>query len=150
MSAARPLEQFASQEVIRPAVVLTEHHARQILTGLVRDDVRTGGHWWTRVGTWRRYEHPWRPGDDDPGDVPHLGSLSCVYDSPTRYCVTVFRVSLTAYGLERGWTTASLCDDAFRHAGLSFAECPRADMREPPVPFAHLEVPRLDQRRSSR
>lgn len=129
---------FASQEVIRPAAVLSETHTKLILASLNDDDVRAGGHWWTRVGTWRRYEGPWAEDADEPGDAVHLGTISCVYDSPARYCVTVFRVSLTAYGLEQGWTTASLCDDAFQHAGISLADCPRADLSAPPRPFVHL------------
>ena len=58
---SHPAGDFASQEVIRPAAVLSEVHARQILLGLATDDVQSGGHWWTRVGTWRRYESPWAP-----------------------------------------------------------------------------------------
>ena len=50
-----PDTDFASQEVIRPAAVLSESHARLILQGLAHDDVHSGGHWWTRVGSWRRY-----------------------------------------------------------------------------------------------
>jgi hypothetical protein len=126
---------FASQEVIRPAAVLSEAHARLIAKGLAEDDVHFGGHWWTRVGTWRRYDAPWVEGADEPGDAVHIGTVSSVYDSPSRYCVTVFRVSLTAYGLRKGWTTSSLCDDAFRHAGLTLEDCPRAALSRPPSPF---------------
>lgn len=129
---------FASQEVIRPAAVLSENHAKQILIGLASDDVKSGGHWWVRIGTWRRYQFPWTPGDDSPGDAVHVGTISCVYDSPARYCVTVFRVSLTAYGLRQGWTTDSLCDDAFQHAGLTLANCPRASLASPPQPFGQM------------
>ena len=129
------VDQFASQEVIRPAAVLSEMHARLILVGLAQDDVTAGGHWWTRVGTWRRYEQAWEGGADGPGDAVHLGTISSVYDSPTRYCVTVFRVSMTSYGLRQGWHTAKLCDDAFRHAGLTLAECPRATLAKPPARF---------------
>ena len=130
---------FASQEVIRPAAVLSEGHARMILQGLADDDVREGGHWWTRVGTWRRYESPWAEGADAPGEAVHIGTISSVYDSPSRYCVTIFRVSLTAYGLRKGWTTASLCDDALRHAGLTLDECPRAHLMPTPKPFTQAE-----------
>ena len=133
--------EFASQEVIRPAAVLSETAARLILQGLTHDDVQNGGHWWTRVGTWRRYESPWAPGADEPGDVPHLGTISCVYDSPARYCVTVFRVAMTAHGLRQGWTVESLCDDAFQHAGLTLEDCPRAALAPPPRPFSQLQRP---------
>lgn len=132
-------EEFASQEVIRPAAVLSETHTRLILAGLATDDVRSSGHWWTRVGTWRRYEAPWPAGADGPGDVTHIGTISCVYDSPARYCVTVFRVSMTPYGLREGWTTESLCDEAFRHGGLTLADCPRAALKAPPKPFHLLQ-----------
>jgi hypothetical protein len=97
--AARP--DFASQEVIRPAAVLSETAARLILQGLTADDVQHGGHWWVRVGTWRRYESPWAPGAEEPGDASHVGTISCVYDSPARYCVTVFRVAMTRTGFVR-------------------------------------------------
>lgn len=135
MNLPQPEEIFATQEVIRPAAVLSEAHARLILKGLASDDVRDGGRWWTRVGTWRRYEGPWAPGASEPGTAQHLGTLSCVYDSPSRYCVTVFRVSMTAYGLRQGWTTESLCDEAFGYAGLTLADCPRATLTAPPQPF---------------
>lgn len=138
MTAPQPSAEFASQEVIRPAAVLSEQAAKAILQGLALDDVRTGGHWWARVGTWRRYSSAWAPGADQPGDAVHVGSISCVYDSPARYCVTVFRVSMTAYGLGLGWTTESLCDDAFRHAGLTLSDCPRASLAAPPRPFNQL------------
>ena len=134
-----PAPDFASQEVIRPAAVLSEAHARLILQGLAQDDVQAGGHWWTRVGTWRRYQAPWAPGSVEPGDAVHIGTISCVYDSPARYCVTVFRVSMTEYGLRLGWTTESLCDDAFGHAGLTLASCPRATLAAPPRPFSQLQ-----------
>lgn len=125
----------AVEEVIRPAAVLSETYARQILTGLAADDVRLGGHWWTRVGIWRRYAKPWADGAQEPGDAVHLGTISCVYDSPSRYCVTVFRVSLTDRGLQESWTTESLCDDALQHAGLTLRDCPRASLAAPPRPF---------------
>ena len=133
---------FASQEVIRPAAVLSETHTRLILQGLSEDDVRAGGHWWIRVNTWRRYESPWAPGAEEPGDALHVGTISCVYDSPARYCVTVFRVSMTSFGLRRGWTTDSLCGEAFGYAGLTLADCPRASLAPPPEPFreAHRDA----------
>ncbi len=138
MNTATDHEEFASQEVIRPAAVLTEANARLIIAALASDDVQAGGYWWTRVGTWRRYAQPWAPGADDPGDAIHIGTISCVYDSPARFCVTVFRVSLTAYGLRSGWTTQSLCDEAFKHAGITLRDCPRAALTPPPKPFSEL------------
>ena len=88
-------EAFASQDVVRPAAVLSESAAKLILAGLADDDVHAGGHWWTRVGTWRRFETPWAPGAREP-------------------------------------------DDAFRHAGLTLQDCPRAQLEAPPRPFSSL------------
>ena len=68
----------------------------------------------------------------------HLGTIRCVYDSPARYCVTVFRVSLTGFGLESGWNTERLCDEAFSHGGLTLAMCPRATMTAVPPVYSSL------------
>jgi hypothetical protein len=62
-----------------------------------------------------------------------------VYDSPSRYCVTVFRVAMTAHGLRQGWTVESLCDEAFAHAGLTLQSCPRATLAAPPRPFNQVQ-----------
>ncbi len=132
------VDSLAAHEVIRPAAILSETNAKLILQGLSGNDVQRGGLWWTRVGSWRRYATPWAPGSREPGAALHLGTISCVYDSPTRYCVTVFRVSMTAAGLAQGWTTTSLCDEAFAHAGITLAECPRATLAPPPRPFTML------------
>jgi hypothetical protein len=148
---------FVAHDVIRPAAVLSEGHARLILAGLAADDVLSGGHWRTRVGTWRRYDRPWEPGESEPGNTVHLGTISCVYDSPARFCVTVFRVSLTSGGLRQGWTTETLCEEAFKHAGLTLRDCPRATLSAPPRPFdplarndrpASLTAPATSRRRS--
>jgi hypothetical protein len=139
MSTGSDHDEFATQEVIRPAAVLSERHARMILAGLAADDVQAGGYWWTRVGTWRRYANPWSGGADDLGRAAvHVGTISCVYDSPARFCVTVFRVSLTSLGLRQGWTTESLCNEAFKHARLTLKDCPRAVLSAPPRPFNPL------------
>jgi len=87
------------------------------------------------VGVWRRYAGPWSPGADGPGSAIQLGTVSCVYDSPSRYSVTVFRVSLTIFGLHQEWTTQLLCDEAFAYAGLTLASCPRATLMPVPPPL---------------
>jgi hypothetical protein len=132
-SARRP--EFATTEVIRPAAVLMEFAARQILAGLAEDDVRDGGSWLTSPGVWQRYDRPWPAGSREPGPSIHLGTIRSIYDSPHRYSVTIFRASITPAGLDRDWSVDSLCDDALKHAGLTLADCPRATLMPPPVPF---------------
>ena len=130
-------DDFAASEVIRPAAVLWELSARAILRALARDDVTDGGVWSTRPGVWRRYDQPWESADS-PGAAQHLGTVSCVYDSPHRYSVTIYRASVTTAGIRAGWTVQKLCDDALRHADLDLASCPRVDMRPPPKPYQPL------------
>lgn len=128
-------EEFATSEVIRPAAVLMETAAKDILAGLAVDDVRGGGHWLTSPGVWQRYDRPWKDDAVDPGESVHLGTIRSVYDSPQRYAVTIFRASVTPEGIEQGWSVESLCDDALRHAGLTLTNCPRAELTPPPAPF---------------
>lgn len=127
-------DDFAASEVIRPAAVLWELSARAILRALAEEDVTNGGVWSTRPGVWRRYDKPW-DSPDSPGSAQHLGTVSCVYDSPHRYSVTIYRASVTTAGLRAGWNVESLCDDALRYADLSLASCPRVDLRPPPRPY---------------
>jgi hypothetical protein len=128
-------DEFATTEVIRPAAVLMESAAREILKGLAGDDVREGGNWLTSPGVWQRYDRPWAEGSKEPGEAIHLGTVRSIYDTPQRYFVTIFRASITPDGLEQGWSVDSLCDDALKHAGLTLAECPRATLTVSPIPF---------------
>ncbi len=114
------LEDFAVSEVIRPAAVLSETAARRVLGALALDP-----RWEVTPGVWLR--------NDTAGT--HLGTLSCVYDTPSRYSVTVFRASITTDGVTQAWTVERLCDEAFGHADLTLAEVPRADLLPPPPPF---------------
>ncbi len=135
MTSYNQRDNFATSEVIRPAAVLLELAAKQILAALADDDVRAGGNWWIQPGVWRRYDRPWPAGASEPGDAIHLGTISCVYDSPQRYSVTIFRASITPDGIAQGWDVESLCNDALRHAGLTLESCPRATLTPPPRPF---------------
>ena len=128
-------EDGSVSEVIRPAAILGEQSARTILTSLERNDVRAGGRWHAVPGLWRRFDTPWEtPFEPGPSSL-HLGSISCVYDQPARYTITVFRATVTPLGTHQGWTVERLCDEAFGFAGLTLASCPRADLAPPPPPF---------------
>jgi hypothetical protein len=100
---------------------------------LVRD-ARAGGLWVAESACWRRFDQPWN-GIDGAGTATLMGSLQVIYDRPRRYEITVFRATITIEGSEAGWTTDSLCDEAFAHAGLTLANCPRAGLAAPPVRF---------------
>jgi hypothetical protein len=137
------LEQLVSEayddgvvtEVIRPAAVIPEESARQILVHLTLHDVRMGGLWWAEPSTWQRFDRPWNGTDRGPGTAELLGTMQVIYGMPTRYEITVFRATITRVGQQLGYTVTSLCDEAFGFGSLTLASCPRADLRPPPQPF---------------
>jgi hypothetical protein len=64
-----------------------------------------------------------------------MGELQVAYGTPTRYDVTVVRVTISRQSTTAGWTAARLCDEAFGFGGLTLASCPRAALTAPPQPF---------------
>ena len=141
---ARALEDLAAAaygegsvtEVIRPAAIIPERETRAILAGLADRDVSAGGLWRAEPQRWQRYDRPW-DGRDEPGAAELLGTIQVVYGAPTRFEVTVYRVTVTPRGEVDGWTVAGLCDEALELGGLTLATCPRATLTDPPKPF-HL------------
>jgi hypothetical protein len=118
-------------EVIRPAAIVPEEAARHILQELALHDARADGLWLAEPTVWRRYDRPLD--SDEPAEL--IGSLQVAYGTPTRYEITIYRVTVTRFGTERGWTVASLCDEALQFGGLTLALCPRAELAAPPKPF---------------
>jgi hypothetical protein len=66
------------------------------------------------------------------GSAQLVGTIATTYGAPTRYEITIYRVTVTAHGHEKGWSVESLCDDALGYAGLTLRSCSRAEMRQPP------------------
>ena len=128
------VEEGVVSEVIRPAAVIPEEAARTVLMQLSIDDARVGGLWEAEPSAWRRFSKAW-DGGGSPGTSELIGSIHIAYGVPTRYEITIFRATVTAYGTSTGWTVDALCDEALRHGGLSLATCPRADLKPPPRPF---------------
>ena len=135
MLSAAVNDDFIVTEVIRPAAVLPETAARAILAELALRDVRAEGQWLADPSTWQRYDRPWDGADGSAGSAQLMGELQVAYGTPTRYDVTVFRVTISSQGTAAGWTVASLCDEAFGFGGLTLASCPRAALNAPPQPF---------------
>jgi hypothetical protein len=118
--------------VIRPAAVLRALEVERVLDALSRLDVADGGIWNINPGVWQRFDKPW----DGPGGMMGtsrlLGTIGAAYGSPTRYDITLYRVTVTDHGAANGWTVESICDDALGYAGLSLATCTRAELHAPP------------------
>ena len=121
----------ASERVIRPAAVLPERAAREIMGWLATHDVTQGGCWAHDVSYIKRFSGPFDGLAGMRGSAVLLGSLHITWD---RYSVTIYRVSVTDEGAARGYTVDRLCDEVLAIAGLSLATCPRADLVSAPVP----------------
>lgn len=129
-------DEGAVTEVIRPSAVIPEEAARTVLMELALRDQRSGGLWLAEPSVWRRYDRP-----TAPGETPDLiGSIQVAYGTPTRYEITLYRVTVTRFGAAAGWTVASLCDEALGFGGLTLAECPRAELAPPPSPFRRVSA----------
>lgn len=125
----------AVSEVIRPAAIVPEEAARRVLVELARRDVRNGGLWESEPTVWSRYDRPWTGPGDTPGAATLVGSLQVAYGTPTRYEITIYRVTVTRAGVDLGWDVEDLTDEALSHGGLTLASCPRATLAPPPKPF---------------
>ena len=136
-----PLEQAsATDRVIRPAAVLPERAAREIMGWLADSDVTKGGCWAHDVSYIKRFSGPFDGPAGMRGSAELLGSLHITWD---RYTVTIYRVNVTDAGVARGLTVERLCDEVLRVAGLSLATCPRADLPAAPVPDPFRRAPVL-------
>jgi hypothetical protein len=122
-------------EVIRPAAIVPEEAARQVLVELARRDLSNGGEWQSEPQLWSRYDGPM---SEDGTHTPELvGTIHVTYGTPTKYEITLYRVTVTAVGVGEGWTVASLTDEALGFGGLTLAQCPRATMNVPPQPYTY-------------
>src|SRR5579875_3006508 len=133
--ASQAYDEGVVSEVIRPAAVLPEEHARQVLMELALRDTRTGGLWQSEPTLWRRYDRSWDGTDGGTGSSQLVGTIQVAYGVPTRYEITIFRATVTSAGTKAGFTVESLCDEALGFGGLSLDTCPRADLKPPPRPF---------------
>lgn len=115
-------------EVIRPSAVLAASLAAQILLELEHRDVSRGGVWSASAGLWQRYDHAWDGPGGTHGTATLLGSIGAVYGTPSKYDITIYRVTVTDQGARQGWNVERLCDDALQHVGLTLATCPRTEV----------------------
>ncbi len=127
-----PPERIAATEVIRPAAVVPEDAARNILVELALHDVKSGGLWRALPNQWARWSQPWA--DDASGEARLVGTVELAYGTPSRYEVTIFRVSVTEFGEDHGWTVRTLVDESLSFAGMTLDDCPRTHMPPPPAP----------------
>jgi len=122
--------------ILRPSAVLAERSAVTVLAALEDRDVGRGGVWSASAGLWQRYDKPWDGSTGLKGEARLVGTIGAVYGTPSKYDITIFRVTVTEHGAELGWTVEKLCDDALQYADLTLASCPRTSLISPaPDPF---------------
>ena len=138
-----PVEQVAGRgahgsvtEVIRPAAIVPEEEGREILYELSQHSITAGGVWHAEPSRWNLYDRPWA-GPGNPGGSELLGTIQVAYGTPSRYEITIFRVTITTEGQRAGCTVESLSDLALGFAGMTLADCPRLAMAAPPRPYRH-------------
>ncbi len=114
----RPGSVVALESQVRPALVLPEREGRALLVAAQRQDVSRGGAFSAGPAGVQVWSGPWRGASGSHGDSKHLGSVDWSYDTPIRHYITVYRVLVTAQGVEEGETTNSILAQVLALAGL--------------------------------
>lgn len=121
----------AHERVIRPAAIIPERAARQMLGWLEEHDVSGDGCWAHEAAYVKRFSGPFNGPSGMRGTSVLLGSIHLTWD---KYEATIYRVNITDEGAARGMTVEGLCDEVLRPVGLSLASCPKAHLVDAPVP----------------
>jgi hypothetical protein len=64
-----------------------------VVRELERRDVALGGVWNASPGLWQRYDVPWDGVPSGPGSAKLVGSIGAVYGTPSKYDITIYRVT---------------------------------------------------------
>lgn len=133
------LKRYAREQVIRPAAVVPERAARQLMQWLDEHDVTRGGLWLHDVSYVQRFSGPFDGRSGMRGTAVLLGSIHMVWD---RWSATIYRANVTDEGIRQGFSVEGLCDEVLAVVGLSLRTCPRADLVDAPVPDPFRLIPR--------
>jgi hypothetical protein len=114
----RPGAAIALESQVRPALVLPEREGRALLAAAQREDVSAGGCFSAGPAGIQVWSGPWEGTSGSRGDAKHLGSVDWSYDTPVRHYITIYRVLVTALGVEAGETTQTLLERVLGLAGL--------------------------------
>ncbi|HVF19231.1 MAG TPA: hypothetical protein VNA14_03200 [Mycobacteriales bacterium] len=115
---------------VRPALVLDELVARELLLEAKRLDIAVGGRFSAGIAGVQVWSGPWRT-RDDAGDAVHLGSVNWTYNTPARNYVTIYRTMVTKHGIGRGETTESVLRSVLTLGNLDI-DGPRIEQPLPP------------------
>ena len=135
-------------QVLRPSAIVPEDAGRAILVALSVNSVHGDGTWQAEPSRWNLYDQPWTE-LDRPGRANLIGTIQVAYGTPTRYEITIYRVTITRLGASQGWTVDGLCDAALEFGELTLAKCPRADLAPPPRPFRPIRGAIFSRRKTA-
>lgn len=132
---------LAVQSQVRPALVLPEREARNLLSAAARGDVSRGGVYSAGPAGIQIWSGPWDGPGGSHGSAEHLGSVDWSYDTPARHYITVYRVLVTASGAGNGFTTGGVLEQVLSLGGLR-ADGTTLAMAVPPPrdPFRSIDM----------
>jgi hypothetical protein len=117
---------------VRPAIVLQEREARQLLEAAQRQDVSIGGNLSAGPAGIQIWSGPWDGPTGGHGNAVHLGSVDWSYDTPVKHYCTIYRAMVTQSGVAAGETTTSILARVLALSGLA-VEGNRVTMPQPPA-----------------
>ncbi|MCL6537780.1 MAG: hypothetical protein K6T28_04240 [Acidothermus sp.] len=121
---------LASQ--IRPALVLPERETRELIAQARLHDVGNGGCFAAGPAGIQVWSGPFDGPGGTRGSAVHLGSVDWSYNTPVKHYATIYRAMVTAEGVARGETTASILGRVLALTGLS-VDGTRLTMPAPPA-----------------
>ena len=131
----RPVSSGAVASQLRPALVLPEKQARELLAAAERGDVSRGGCLSAGPAGVQVWSGPWDGVLGTHGSSELWGSVDWCYDTPSRHYITVYRVMVTARGAAAGQTTAGLLARVMALGGVVLGQQGSLPLPPPRDPF---------------
>ncbi|GMA89345.1 hypothetical protein GCM10025868_45950 [Angustibacter aerolatus] len=132
---AEAYDEGVVSEVIRPAAIVPEEAARAVL--VEPGPARRAERWRLAVGAAGCGACTTGPGTvTTTRPAPRLiGTIQVAYGTPTKYEITIYRVTVTRFGVDNGWTVTSLTDAALEYGEPHPRRLPPRHPQRPPRPF---------------
>lgn len=131
----RPAAKGAVASQVRPALVLPEKQARELLRVAERGDVARGGCFSAGPAGIQVWSGPWDGVLGTHGTSEHWGSVDWCYDTPSRHYITIYRVMVTARGAAAGQTTEGMLARVLALAGVTLGQKGSLPVPPPRDPF---------------
>jgi hypothetical protein len=112
--------------------VFPEDQANQLLREAEEQDVTAGGTFSAGPAGVQVWSEPWNGEGGTRGSSVHLGSVDWTYNTPTRFCITVYRCMVTQEGRNRGLEAADVLKQILDLVGPPI-DGVRANLHEPLV-----------------